>query len=121
MELCALAGTLLGDSDGIYDPAQYNDRLLLGLKGTMSEAEIHLIKQRMAAGRPAKAQRGELFFSVPADHPGDVVQGLMRQIDGGTLIEKHLKLLVTTVWIVGSTPLPGASCRYRPNHGIAIL
>jgi DNA invertase Pin-like site-specific DNA recombinase len=68
MELCALAGTLLGDSDGIYDPVQYNDRLLLGLKGTMSEAELHLIKQRMAAGRLAKAQRGELFFSLPTGY-----------------------------------------------------
>ncbi|WP_226900764.1 recombinase family protein, partial [Nonomuraea phyllanthi] len=84
MELCALAGTLLGDSDGIYDPAQYNDRLLLGLKGTMSEAELHLIKQRMAAGRLAKAQRGELFFSVPTGYvlrpSGEVVKDPDEQV-----------------------------------------
>ncbi|MFF4619210.1 recombinase family protein [Nonomuraea jabiensis] len=84
MELCALAGTLLGDSDGIYDPAQYNDRLLLGLKGTMSEAELHLIKQRMAAGRLAKAQRGELFFSVPTGYvlrpSGEVVKDADEQV-----------------------------------------
>src|SRR5256884_4321919 len=58
LELCALSGTLLGDPDGIYDPADHNDRLLLGLKGTISEAELHLIKQRMWSGRLAKARRG---------------------------------------------------------------
>jgi DNA invertase Pin-like site-specific DNA recombinase len=58
LELCALSGTLLGDPDGIYDPADHNDRLLLGLKGTISEAELHLIKQRMWTGRLAKARRG---------------------------------------------------------------
>jgi DNA invertase Pin-like site-specific DNA recombinase len=58
IELCALAGTLLADTDGVYDPGEYNDRLLLGLKGTMSEAELHLIKQRMQAGRVNKARRG---------------------------------------------------------------
>jgi DNA invertase Pin-like site-specific DNA recombinase len=47
LELCALSGALLGDLDGVYDPAEHNDRLLLGLKGTISEAELHLIRQRM--------------------------------------------------------------------------
>ena len=51
IELCSLAGALLADADGVYDPNWYNDRLLLGLKGTMSEVELHLIRQRMAAGR----------------------------------------------------------------------
>ena len=51
--------------DGIYDPTTYNDRLLLGLKGTMSEAELHIIKQRMLAGKRAKAQRGELGMRPP--------------------------------------------------------
>ena len=60
LELCALSGALLADADGVYDPADYNDRLLLGLKGTMSEAELHLLKQRMLAGKQAKARRGEL-------------------------------------------------------------
>ena len=66
LELCALSGTLLGDPDGIYDPADHNDRLLLGLKGTISEAELHLIKQRMWSGRLAKARRGQLAVPVPA-------------------------------------------------------
>jgi DNA invertase Pin-like site-specific DNA recombinase len=51
LELCAVSGTLLADADGIYEPVEFNDRLLLGLKGTMSEAELHLLKQRMLAGK----------------------------------------------------------------------
>lgn len=65
LEVCALFGTLIGDLDGIYDPTDYNDRLLLGLKGAMSEAELHVLKQRMVAGKRAKAQRGELGMPVP--------------------------------------------------------
>lgn len=65
LEICALFGTLIADLDGIYDPSQYNDRLLLGLKGTMSEAELHLLKQRMLQGKRHKAERGELGFNVP--------------------------------------------------------
>ena len=56
---------VIADLDGVYDPAQYNDRLLLGLKGTMSEAELHILKQRMNQGRLNKARRGERIPSVP--------------------------------------------------------
>jgi DNA invertase Pin-like site-specific DNA recombinase len=65
LELCSLSGVLLADPDGVYDPGVYNDRLLLGLKGTMSEAELYLIRQRMLSGRLAKAERGELAIPVP--------------------------------------------------------
>ena len=65
MEICALFGTLISDLDGVYDASQYNDRLLLGLKGTMSEAELHIIKQRMHQGKLSKARRGELALPVP--------------------------------------------------------
>ncbi|WP_084719214.1 recombinase family protein [Streptacidiphilus carbonis] len=65
LELCALWGVLLADADGVYDPADYNDRLLLGLKGTMSAAELHWIKQRMLTGRLNKARRGELELPLP--------------------------------------------------------
>jgi DNA invertase Pin-like site-specific DNA recombinase len=65
LELCALSGALLADADGVYDPVDSNDRLLLGLKGTMSEAELHLLKQRMLAGKQAKARRGELAVPLP--------------------------------------------------------
>jgi len=68
LELCALSGTLLADPDGIYDPADHNDRLLLGLKGTISEAELHLIRQRMWSGRLAKARRGELAVPLPVGY-----------------------------------------------------
>jgi DNA invertase Pin-like site-specific DNA recombinase len=65
LEICALFDTLIADADGVYDPAHYNDRLLLGLKGTMSEAELHILKARMLEGRLAKARRGELGRAVP--------------------------------------------------------
>jgi len=65
LEVCALFRTLIADLDGLYDPSQYNDRLLLGLKGTMSEAELHILKQRMLTGKLNKAQRGELRFDPP--------------------------------------------------------
>ena len=65
LELCARFGTLLTDLDGTYDPADYNDRLLLGLKGTMSEAELHMMCQRMHQGRSNKARRGAFFNNVP--------------------------------------------------------
>jgi DNA invertase Pin-like site-specific DNA recombinase len=65
LEVCALFRTLIGDSDGVYDPTSYNDRLLLGLKGTMSEAELHVLKQRMVEGKKAKARRGELGMQLP--------------------------------------------------------
>jgi DNA invertase Pin-like site-specific DNA recombinase len=65
LELCALFRTLIADLDGLYDPTNYNDRLLLGLKGTMSEAELHILKQRMLQGSRQKARRGELISKVP--------------------------------------------------------
>jgi DNA invertase Pin-like site-specific DNA recombinase len=86
LELCALSGTLLGDMEGVYDPAAHNDRLLLGLKGTISEAELHLIRQRMLGGRIAKARRGELAVPLPsgfARRPsGEVVLDPDEQVRG---------------------------------------
>jgi DNA invertase Pin-like site-specific DNA recombinase len=68
LEICALSDTLIADADGVCDPAAYNDRLLLGLKGTMSEAELHILQSRMKAGRWAKARRGDLFFNLPCGY-----------------------------------------------------
>jgi len=77
IDLCALTGTLIADSDGIYSPADFNDRLLLGLKGTMSEAELHLIRARLDGGLRSKAQRGELRMHLPVgfdrDEDGQIV------------------------------------------------
>src|SRR6476469_7865057 len=91
LEICALFDTLIADSDGILDPALYNDRLLLGLKGTMSEAELHILKGRMDAGRRAKAEGGELFFNLPRGYvrlpsgrvaldPDEEVRAVMRLV-----------------------------------------
>ena len=91
VELCTLAGALLADADGVYDPNCYNDRLLLGLKGAMTEVELHLIKQRMASGRLAKAGRGELALPLPAGYvrqpsgevaldPDEQVQAVVRLV-----------------------------------------
>ena len=74
IELCALTATLILDEDGVYDPAEFNDRLLLGLKGTMSEAELHILKARMRGGQLNKARRGELEMCPPV--------GLIYQTDG---------------------------------------
>ncbi|HTX12786.1 MAG TPA: recombinase family protein [Solirubrobacteraceae bacterium] len=65
LDLCALTGTLIADADGVYSPADFNDRLLLGLKGTMSEAELHLIRARLDGGLRHKAERGELRLALP--------------------------------------------------------
>ena len=65
LDLCALTGTLIADSDGVYSPADFNDRLLLGLKGTMSEAELHFIRARLVGGLLNKAKRGELRLPLP--------------------------------------------------------
>jgi DNA invertase Pin-like site-specific DNA recombinase len=73
LDLAALLGTLIGDTDGVYDPRLYNDRLLLGLKGTMSEAELYLMRQRLHAGRLSKVQRGEYVQRLPT--------GLVRLVD----------------------------------------
>ena len=65
LEICALTETLILDEDGLYDPAHFNDRLLLGLKGTMSEAELHVLRARLRGGIVNKARRGELELPVP--------------------------------------------------------
>src|SRR5215211_2985461 len=74
LDLCALTGTLIADQDGLYSPQKFNDRLLLGLKGTMSEAELHLIRARLDGGLRSKAERGELCLALPV--------GLDRDDDG---------------------------------------
>ena len=65
IEICALTKTLVVDEEGVYDPGQYNDRLLLGFKGTMSEAELHWLRQRLLGGKLEKARKGQLRFRPP--------------------------------------------------------
>jgi DNA invertase Pin-like site-specific DNA recombinase len=126
IELCALSGALLADVDGVYDPAQYNDRLLLGLKGTMSEAELHLIKQRMQAGRINKARRGEMAITLPTGYwrrpsgeamldPDEQVQAVVRLIfakfaEIGTIQGTMRHLIEQGIEI-------GIRMRYGPDKG----
>ncbi len=65
IEICALTNTLVIDEDGVYDPTQYSDRLLLGFLGTMSEAELHLLRSRLLGGKLKKASQGQLRFRLP--------------------------------------------------------
>jgi DNA invertase Pin-like site-specific DNA recombinase len=92
LDLCGMTDTLIGDDDGLYHPGQFNDRLLLGLKGTMSEAERHIIRARLDGGIRNKAARGELRRGLPvgfvwgeADgevllHPDAAVRGAIRAV-----------------------------------------
>jgi DNA invertase Pin-like site-specific DNA recombinase len=77
LEICALTNTLILDEDGLYDPSHFNDRLLLGLKGTMSEAELHVLRAWLQGGLINKARRGELNFLLPVglvrDHRDRVI------------------------------------------------
>src|SRR5581483_1586930 len=79
LELCALFQVLIGDADGVYDPADPNDRMLLGLRGMMSEAELHVLRSRLHQGKLNKARRGELFTCVPI--------GYVRSADGGIALD----------------------------------
>jgi DNA invertase Pin-like site-specific DNA recombinase len=65
LEICALSGTLICDEDGLYDPRDFNDRMLLGMKGQLSEAELHFLRSRMRGGILSKARRGELITPLP--------------------------------------------------------
>ena len=86
LELCALFGTLLGDQDGVYNPTDSNDRLLLGLKGTMSEFELFTMRNRLQRGLVHKAERGELHIAPPLGYErppsGEVVLDSDEQVRG---------------------------------------
>src|SRR5437764_9633353 len=72
LEICALTDTLVIDEEGIYDPGHYNDRLLLGFKGTMSEAELHWRRQRLLGDKLTKAEQRELRFRLPIGFVSDL-------------------------------------------------
>jgi DNA invertase Pin-like site-specific DNA recombinase len=100
LEICALADTLILDEDGIYDPSHFNDRLLLGLKGTMSEAELHLLRARLLGGQLNKARRGELWMKPPLgfvyDDSGRIV------LDPDQQVQRAVRLLFETFRRTGS-------------------
>ncbi len=91
IELCALTGTIVIDEDGCYDPANFNDGLLLGLKGTIAQAELHFIRARLQGGKINKAKKGELRFPLPVGYcyddqrqividPDQEIQGAVRMV-----------------------------------------
>jgi DNA invertase Pin-like site-specific DNA recombinase len=115
LELCSLSGVLLADPDGVYDPGFYNDRLLLGLKGTMSEAELYLIRQRMLSGKLAKAERGELAIPLP--------MGYVRRPSGEVILDpdeqaQHVvRLVFVTFARLGTL---NAVLRYLVEHQVQL-
>jgi DNA invertase Pin-like site-specific DNA recombinase len=84
LEICALTDTLILDEDGLYNPGHFNDRLLLGLKGTMSEAELHVLRARLIGGQRAKASRGELEMKLPI--------GLVNDSTGKVVLDPDLQV-----------------------------
>ena len=115
LELCSLSGVLLADPDGVYDPGFYNDRVLLGLKGTMSEAELYLIRQRMLSGKLAKAERGELAIPLPI--------GYLRRPSGEVILDpdeqaQHVvRLIFDTFARLGTL---NAVLRYLVGHQVQV-
>jgi len=100
MEICAITQTVLIDDDGTYDPNNFNDRLLLGLKGTMSEAELHFIHARMRGGALNKAKRGELKVPLPIGYVYDEAGTVVK--DPNMEIQNAVKLFFEAFRICGS-------------------
>ena len=100
LELCGMTGTLICDEDGLYDPRSFNDRLLLGMKGQMSEAELHFIRARLRGGILSKARRGELITPLPIglvyDAAGHVI------LDPDTAVRGAVAHLFATFAATGS-------------------
>ena len=100
LEICALADTLILDEDGIYDPSHFNDRLLLGLKGTMSEAELHVLRARLLGGQINKARRGELWLRPPIGFIYDGQQHMI--VDPDEQVQRTVRLVFETFLRCGS-------------------
>ena len=113
LEICALTKTLVVDEDGVYDPSQYNDRLLLGFKGTMSEAELHWLHSRLQGGKIKKAESGELWIRLPTglvhNNTGQVV------LDPDEQVQQAIRLLFETFKELGSA---GSVVRYFRDQGL---
>jgi DNA invertase Pin-like site-specific DNA recombinase len=91
LELCALSGCLVADEDGVYDPAHFNDRLLLGLKGAISEAEQHVLTARLVGGQRSKARRGELEIPLPVGLVYDATGAVV--LDPDPRVQTSVRLL----------------------------
>lgn len=113
LEICALSDTLIADEDGLYNPAHFNDRLLLGLKGTMSEAELHVLRARLLGGQLNKAKRGELKFDLPVGFTFDMKD--RAQLDPDKQVQQTIRLLFETFDRTGSAY---ATCRELHKQNI---
>src|SRR3989442_4968424 len=100
LEICALTETLILDEDGLYDPGEFNDRLLLGLKGQMSEAELHFLRARLRGGILSKARRGELPLPLPVGLVDDPAGKVALDPDQG--VQQALRHLFATFERTGS-------------------
>jgi len=115
LELCAMFRSLLADHDGLYDPVDYNDRLLLGLKGAISEAELHILKSRMLNGSRNKARRGELITHLPVGYvrlPNDEVA-----LDPDEQVQATIRLVFDKFDEIGTAML---LLRYLRDHDIRL-
>jgi len=113
LEICALTDTLILDEDGIYHPGNFNDRLLLGLKGTMSEAELHLIRARMRGGVLNKAKRGELETPLPFGFVYDEERRVV--LDPDQQIQQAIRSVFETFRRVGSAV---GVAKHFHDHGL---
>lgn len=100
MQICGLTNSLILDQDGLYDPSDFNDRLVLGLKATMSEAELHILKSRLHRGIVSKAQRGELKTPLPIGLVYDPAQRVV--LDPDKQVQQALQHLFNTFRRCGS-------------------
>ena len=91
IEICALTNTLVIDEDGVYDPTQYSDRLLLGFLGTMSEAELHLLRSRLLGGKLKKASDGQLRFRPPTGLVYDLERRIV--LDPDEQVQQAVRLI----------------------------
>lgn len=122
LEICALTETLILDEDGIYDPGHFNDRLLLGLKGTMSEAELHVLHARLQGGILNKARRGELRMRLPVGLVHNEADEVI--LDPDQQVQSAIRLLFATFARTGSAHATvrhfreqGIKFPRRPNEG----
>jgi DNA invertase Pin-like site-specific DNA recombinase/uncharacterized protein YndB with AHSA1/START domain len=100
IELCSLTGTLIIDEDGCYDPADFNDGLLVGLKGTTSQAELHFLRARLQGGKLNKAKKGELRFPLPVGFCSDAAHAVV--LDPDAEVRGAIQLLFSTFRDTGS-------------------
>lgn len=100
IEICGITGTLIIDEDGCYDPCDFNDGLLLGLKGTMAQAELHFIRARLQGGKLNKAQKGELRFPLPVGYVFDDADRIVKDPD--SQVRSAIELVFTAFQQTGS-------------------